>query len=129
MTAEEHLYYGFGHVAHAIAMADGKIQREEEQKLHDIVVEHLKDEFSNISISEIIFDILKDEHRSVEELYDHGINNIDLGSHHMTEKIKDLFLNTAVLIADAFPPFSKEENEVISKLKADLARLSKNIII
>jgi uncharacterized tellurite resistance protein B-like protein len=129
MEASEYIYYGFGHIAFAIAKADGQVQFQEEQKLHDVVIKHLKDKFSDISISEIIFNILKDDYRSPEELYEYGITQIDLGSHHLNAEIKDLLMKTAVAVADAFPPFSKEENHFVMKLQNDLGRMTKDIII
>ena len=37
MEGVERLYYGLGLLAYAVAKADGKVDPEERQKLHDIV--------------------------------------------------------------------------------------------
>ncbi len=58
MTGTERLYYALGQLAYAVAKADGKINGEERQKLHDIVVKESNCHNHNINVSEIIFHLL-----------------------------------------------------------------------
>jgi predicted metal-dependent RNase len=70
MEAKERLYYALGELAYAVAMADGQINYEERNKLHDIVVKEIEAGNYNFDISGIIFQILqKEESFTVEEAY------------------------------------------------------------
>jgi hypothetical protein len=59
MNPTENLHYAIGQLACAVAFADGKIQKEEWKKFHDIVVEELKNRNYEFDVSDIVFQIME----------------------------------------------------------------------
>ena len=45
-TPIQNLHYAIGQLAYCIARVDGKVQKEEREKFHDIVVSELEDDKS-----------------------------------------------------------------------------------
>lgn len=117
------LFYALGEFAYAIALADGKIQAEEKEKLHTI----LKQEFENeqeYDLSEIIFDILKkDVMGNVETVYSWALKEMKLNSHYLSPEMKEKFIRTLKRVAEAFPPQTMEETTIIEKFKQDIGAL------
>lgn len=113
MTPVETLYMALGEVAYAIASADGKIQKEEKNKLHSI----LKEEFNNHGLSfdssEIIFHILQKPDTDSKTAYEWALKNIQLNSHYVSESLKKKFISVIKKVAESFPPITKEERALI----------------
>lgn len=128
MDAEQNLYYALGILAYAIAKADGTVQKEERQRIHDIVEKETKHNI-NFNYSEIIFDILQKDNRSFSQVYEWAINEFELGKYHLTEDMKKKFKNVIQQIAEAFPPDTDEEKELISKFGEDLKKLDTTLPI
>lgn len=125
MTAYEHLFYGLGYISYAIALSDGAVQKEEEQKLKEIIAEKLKEHEIGYDITGIIFRLIEDESIfDVDSAYEVGLKNIDLGHQYLTEDIKRKFLDTAKAVALAFPPYHAEESKIIIKFMKDLKSLN-----
>jgi len=126
MDAYTYLFYGFGQVAYAVDLADGKVQLEEEKKLHEIVLKNLEAKNIAFDYSDIIFKILKKDHIfDSEQAYTEGIENIKLGDHLLTSNLKETFFQIMEEIADSFPPITEEEAGFISRFKEDLSKLGK----
>lgn len=123
MDATQSLYYGLGHVAYAVALADGKVQREEHKKIHDICVEGMKGLSSDLSVSEIIFSILEKEHMDAATTYKWGVDAVLLGSYKLTPEIEEAFFAVLGKIAEAFPPATDEELDYIEKFREDVKKL------
>ena len=123
MDAKQSLFYGLGQVAYAVAQADGKVQREEREKLHAFLKEEIKRIDGDFDYTDIIFQLLDKEHIDFETSYKWGIDSMKLGSHKLTEPLKWEFLELVCRVAEAYPPTSKEENEIISRFTQDLRTL------
>ncbi|RMG82947.1 MAG: hypothetical protein D6707_01925 [Bacteroidetes bacterium] len=121
MDAAQYLFYGFGQVAYAIAMADGKVQKEEEKKLIEIVEKQLAPHWGDADYAEIIFQVLEHDHLTDAEWFmNEGLKNMKLGRIKLTPELKQAFMQTAVAIAEAFPPFSEKENKFVERFKKEI---------
>ncbi|MFN3916709.1 MAG: hypothetical protein ACK4K0_03105 [Flavobacteriales bacterium] len=123
MDAVQSLYYGLGQVAYTVAASDGQIQSEELEKLETIFNGELRRRNHNVDYAEIIFKLLKKDGTSGDDAYGWAINAIKLGSHHLTPKMKQDFIEVIAEIAEAFPPTTKEEQEVINRFTKDMASI------
>lgn len=122
MDAYSYLFYGLGQVAYAVAMADGKIQKEEEKTLSDIVNSNLDKNNIDFDYTDTIFKILESDNiLSSESSYKDGMKNINLGGQHLTDDLRDVFVVIIEEIAEAFPPNTDEESAFISRFTEDLA--------
>lgn len=123
MDAYSYLFYGLGQVAYAVAMADGKVQKEEEQILNDIVVSNLEENKIDFDYTDTIFKILKsDDILDAGSSYKDGMKNINLGGNHLTDELRDVFVVIINEIAEAFPPNTDEERAFVSQFKEDLEK-------
>jgi hypothetical protein len=123
MDAQQHLFYGLGQIAYAVAIADGKVQPEEEEKLQQMVNDGLQKLGSDASYTEIIFLLNeRDKSHDGEFLYTEGIRNIDLGKHHMTGAMKDQFMALLEEIALSYKAVEPGEAALLGRFKADVAR-------
>lgn len=125
MDAKQHLFYGLGHIAYAVAQADGKLRESEKQIFHRLMKEEIARVDSDFDYSDIIFQILEKEHVEFETAYQWGIDAIELGHHKLTPALKWEFLDIIYKIAEHFPPVSIREQEIISRFARDLRRHSK----
>lgn len=116
MTAYEHLFYGLGHIVYAIALSDGKVQKEEEQKLIEIVQHQLDQHHVEYDLSSIIFQVIEDDSVfDCDDAFEIGIKNMELGSQHLTDDLKKTFIVIVNEIAVSFPPFTPEESKYVNK--------------
>lgn len=123
MEGKEHLYYALGELAYAVAVADGKIQQEERQKLHDIVVEATACHKTDFNISGIIFHILQKDHVNLLPVYDWAIKEIREHSYFLTEDMKVDFIGVIEKVARAFGSITIEEENIIEKFKQDIEKI------
>lgn len=123
MDAHQSLFYGFGQVAYALAISDGKVQLEEREKFKQIVEAGIKQFSFDFNYSDLIFHILRGEHMGPDFAYRSGMEAICLGSHHLTPELKKAFTDTLTEVADAFVPIAPEESNIIVQFKADINRL------
>lgn len=123
MEAREHLFYGLGIVAFAVARADGEIQPAERQELHDIITQWSSQIDSDFDISEIIFSVLKKSKPRLNEGFETGMKYIRLGENHLNEGLKEKFVFLIRDIAHAFPPVTVGEEQIIRRFEAALAQL------
>ena len=125
MDAREYLFYGFGQVAYSMALSDGKVQRSEKEKLHDKIEEGLKKHDFDYDFTEIIFTLLDQEDVfTPDDTYNDGIKNMKLGSHKLTPELKNAFSNILETIAESFPPVTIEEQDILTKFRADINQLN-----
>ncbi len=113
MTPIERLYYALGEVAYAIAKADGKIQKEEKDKLEMILETEFRTHKTGFDITEIIFNILQKEGMDSKTAYDWALKEMRLNSQYVSEKLKKHFVGVIKKVAAAFPPVTREEREYI----------------
>ncbi|MCB9189862.1 MAG: hypothetical protein H6599_11355 [Flavobacteriales bacterium] len=119
MTAKEHLFYGFGQVVYCLSFSDGKIQEEEKRKLEAIVDEIAGNNIASVvQVTHIIFQLLeKEQVFTAKEMLKEGIKNMKLGDHYLSDDLKSMFLKILQQIAEAFPPTTSEEMEVVAAFK------------
>ena len=121
MDAYGSLFYGLGQVVYAISLADGKVQREEADKLHEIVVKKLQESSVTFDYADIIFKILKgDAILTTEQAFEDGMENIRLGDNHLTDDLKKTFVEIVEEIAGAYPPKTSAEAVLIDRFKREL---------
>lgn len=123
MDAKQSLFYGFGQIAYAVAQADGKVQREEREKLHAFLDEEIKRLDADFNYTDIIFQLLDKEHIDFETSYKWGIDSMSLGGHKLTNPLKWEFLEILCKVAEAYPPSTKKETEIISRFLHDLRKM------
>ena len=124
MDANQHLYYGFGQVSYAVAMADGHIQDEEKVKFKQIVAECINKCDVDFDYAEIIFQVLdRQQDFTQDHYYSNGMHNIYLGEQHLSENIKIEFTKSLMEIAEAFPPYEVSEMNILHQFKQDIENL------
>lgn len=124
MDGVERLYYALGELAYAVAKADGQINYQERNKLHDIVVKEAKCHNHNFNVSEIIFHILqKEKIFTVEDSYRSAIREMALCSNYLTNDMKAEFVAVLDKVARAFDGFTDEEHAIIERFRVDIEKL------
>lgn len=121
MTPLENLHYAIGELAYAVASADGKVQKEERAKFHDIVEAELRCKDYSFDISDIIFQILDKDRQDTETTYKWAMEQIWLNSHYLSPELKKTFISVMEKVARAFAPVTKKEKNLIEKFKKELA--------
>jgi len=120
MDAKQSLFYGLGQIAYAVAQADGKVQREEREKLHAFLKNEIKNIDGDFDYTDIIFQLLDKEHIDFETSYKWGIDSMKLGSHKLTHELKWSFLDLLCKVAESYPPSTDREKEIIARFTKDL---------
>lgn len=124
MDGRERLYYGLGLLAYAVAKADGKINQEERNKLHDIVVKDAKCQHEEIDISEIIFHVLnKHDSFDQEMLYSIAMKEFNANKGYLEDDMRSDFPGVLEKVARSFHPITEEENAIIERFRKDLDKL------
>jgi uncharacterized tellurite resistance protein B-like protein len=123
MSPIENLHYAIGEIAYAVAMSDGQIQGPERKKFHDMVAAELRCRNYDFDISAIIFQVLEKEHEAAEVVYEWAIKQVRLNSHYLSPELKSTFLKVIDKVARAFPPVTKEENNLIERFRKDISEL------
>jgi len=125
MTAIENLHSAIGQLAYAMAIADGEIQNEERSKFQDIVISELSCRDYDFDISEIIFQILdRNKYIDSQTSYDWAMKEIRLNSHYLSPQLKQTFINVMEKVAEAYPPVTKEEMDLLDRFKNEIALLN-----
>ncbi len=113
MTPIQNLYLALGEAAYAVAMADGGVQKEEQQKFERV----LKAEFSKHSLdfdyAEIIFKVLKKDVMDSQTAYTWCLREMRLNSQYVSESMKKKFIAVIKEVAAAFPPITPQERVYI----------------
>jgi uncharacterized tellurite resistance protein B-like protein len=124
MTPIENLYYAIGELAYSVARADGRVQKEEREKFHNILIGELGEKHSGIDISEIIFQLF-DKRSSADSLttYHWAIHEIRNNSHYLSPDMKKKFVSVMSKVAEVYPPVTPEEKKLIEQFKLDIAPL------
>ncbi len=122
MNHKENLYYSLGHLAYAVAKADGEVQREEREIVNEIVSSEIKKITPEINISEIIFSILQEQKETLETTIKRAEEELELSKDHITDDVKKDFLDILYKVAAAFPPIERAEETVINRAKEILDR-------
>ena len=113
MSPQQHLYYALGQAAYAIALADGEVQKEERQRFHDIMAEELRAEKAGYEISLIVFQAMDKGRKSKEISFGEALKLIRLYQRYFSPAMKKSFLKVLERVAEAFPPVTRAESELI----------------
>ena len=112
MSDLETLYEVLGELLYAVAMADGVIQKEENQAMENLLKNHPWGEEINWS-----FTHKRDEHISVDEAYDKAINYC---KYHGPSAYYEEFISAMKEIAAAADGVHENETRVIECFSKDL---------
>jgi len=123
MSPQEQLHYAMGQLAYAMAGIDGKVQKEEREKFHDIVVAEIKGRHYSFDVSDIIFQVLDKGRTDALTAYDWAMNEFRLNSHYLDPELKQSFIRIAEVIAKTYPPVTPEERALLDRFKKDIAPL------
>ena len=123
MDAKQHLYYGLGLIAYAVADIDGKVQREEKETLHEILANGVKKVDPDYDLADIVFQIVEKDKTDFETAYQWGIDAIKLGDQHLTPGMKWNFIDILQAVSDAFPGSDMAESEIIARFARDMRNL------
>lgn len=121
MTPLQNLHYAIGELACAIASSDGKIQREEAKKFHDMVAAELRCKHYDFDVADIIFTIMARERMDIETTYHWALKEIRMNGHYLSPELKASFIKMLEKVAKAYPPVTKKEQELLDRFKADIA--------
>jgi hypothetical protein len=121
----EQLYYALGEMCYAIAhaRAEGIIQKGEKERLHLILQAEFKGQEGLTDPAEIIFQILKKEGLDSRTAYDWAVREMRLNSQYLSEDLKTHFVSVIDRVAEAFPPVTAEEKELISDFVLQLKEM------
>ena len=120
MSNIERLYYAVGDAAYAIADADGKLRKEEKEKLHEL----LQDEFGSYhapgEVTKIIFGILRKEAISSLTAFAWALKEMHLNSHNVSDALKNHFVAVLQKVAEIFPPATQNEKLLLDRFIKEL---------
>ena len=128
MDSKQSLYYALGIFTYAIAKADGKIQLEEKEALHKIVEEETKHGM-DFQYVEIIFQLLQKDKAGFDDVHKWALDALERGKYHLTPEIKEEFISVMKKVADAFPPKTGEEHEMINTFIQEIRDFKVNMTI
>lgn len=123
MTPTAHLHYAMGQIAYAMSGIDGKVQREERKKFHDIVAAEVRCHHYDFDVSDIIYQVLDKDKTDVQTAYEWGMNELRINSHYLDPELKQTFIRIAEKIAKAFPPVNAAEQVLLDRFTVDIAPL------
>ena len=123
MHGKANLYFALGELAYAVAKADGTVQREERDRLYELVADAQRKHHWEYDVAHIIFHLLEKEHMPWRTVYDWAIDQLKLYNHYLTPEMKTEFMDVVETIAHAFDSVTIEEQNVLDMLRTDLANI------
>lgn len=123
MNAIENLHYAIGQLAFAVAFSDGKVQKEESENFHKIVMEELNNKAYDFDVSDIIFQVMEKDKMDSNTVYDWAMKEIKTNSHYLSPDLKEKFISVIEKIAGAHPPVTKEELLIIDRFNKDIEKI------
>jgi len=124
MNPVQNLYFALGELAYAVAKADGQIQKEEKQLLHDIVTKEVNADNIDFDYSEIIFNIMGKDNADAETSYNWALQEMKLNSHYFKPELRNKFWDVLLKVAEAFPPVTPHEQKFLDRFKKDLKTIN-----
>lgn len=112
MDAKQHLYYALGILAYALAKSDGVVQREERERLHELIFSKTGHQ-PDFDYAEIIFQLLHRDEKSLDGSFEWAMEAFEKGKHHFDDSLKQQFVFILEEVARAFPPISAEEQQLL----------------
>jgi tellurite resistance protein len=102
-----------GEAAYAIAMADGKVQKEEQEKFERVLKYEFAKHGLDFDYAEIIFKVLKKDVMEPQTAYTWCLREMRLNSQYVSKRMKEKFVEVIKEVAAAFPPITKQERAYI----------------
>jgi uncharacterized protein YtpQ (UPF0354 family) len=128
MDSKQSLYYALGIFSYAVAKADGVVQFEEKEELHKIVMEEI-DHNMDFQYVEIIFQLLQKDKAGFDDVHKWALDALEQGKYHLTEDIKQQFINVLLKVAASFPPKTDEEHQLINTFIQEIRDYKVNMTI
>lgn len=122
-NAMEKIYYALGELAYLVAAVDGKVQIEEVEKLHELVIEEIKKKHNEFQYSDIIFNVLKAEKIDLDHVYKSAFDELRNASNYFTEDVKAQFLSVLNSVAESFDGIDSKEASMLKKIEEDLSKI------
>jgi len=123
MDAKRSLFYGFGEVAYALGMSDGKINEKEKTVFHNTIRREMNECDPDFDYADVVFDLMKKEEVDLQTAYKWGLNAMNLGKHYLTPFLRKEFVSILEALAKTNPPVSQEEREIINKFRDDISHI------
>ncbi|MBC7864222.1 MAG: hypothetical protein IAF38_14690 [Bacteroidia bacterium] len=123
MSPRENLYYALGEMIYALSSVDGKIQKTEKDKLHEILTYEFSPEHPPIDYAEIVFKVFEKDHVSVQQAFDGAKHEFKLNSHYLSPKMKTHFIKVVQEVAHIYPPVTPEEQKMVNEFQAFMTTL------
>ena len=120
MDGRQRLYYALGQLSYAVALADGKIQKEETDKLHEIIQKASEHINSDYDIAEIVFTLQSRDHTSLEKSYEWAMEEIKLCKHYFKPQLRNDFYYILEAIANSSDGVEKHEERLLDKIQNDI---------
>jgi len=120
MTPIQNLHYALGELAYAVAHADGKVQKEEREKFHNIVEAEIRCKDYDFDVSDIIFQIIDKDKQDAETTYNWAMKQIKTNSHYLSPELKKTFITVMEKVAKAYPPVTGDEKSLIERFRKDI---------
>ena len=125
MDNKQSLYYALGILAYSIAKADGKIQQEELDEIHQIVREETNHQV-DFNYAEIIFKLLLKDKSADDSVHSWALDALEQGKYYLSEKVKEQFITVLVRVSKAFPPKTDEEHNMLNQFIAEIRSFKVN---
>lgn len=115
MDIRENMFYGFGKVALAIALADGKVDQSEVKYIHEKIRTVDADQHVDLTLVNIVFnDFLKrGTSFTPDEILKSGIKEFHLGDNHLTHELATIFSQVLKGLVESDGDHSMEEDVVL----------------
>lgn len=124
MNPIENLHYAIGQLAFAVAFSDGKIQKEESENFHKIILDELNNNSYDFNVSDIIFQVMEKDKMDSNTVYEWVMKEIKTNSHYLSPQLKEKFISVIEKIAGAYPPITHEESDIINRFKKDIDNIN-----
>lgn len=123
MNPVETLFYTLGELAYAMAVSDGKLNREEKEQLHAILLSEFgTGDENHFGFTEVIFHILQKDAVDVETAYENALKNLESHRHYLTGEMRKKMERVLRKVAEAFPPVSPGERNLLERIHAYLRK-------
>lgn len=123
MSPLESLHYAIGELAYAVARADGKLQKEENDKFAEIVKKELQEQHYEFEVADITYKVMTRDKSDMETTYYWALHEMRIYSHYLSPALKQKFIQILETIAEAFPPATFEEKGLVERFKMDIEPL------
>lgn len=124
-------YKEFGHLLYAVAYADGKIHKSEVEALREFVLKELapfeptsdSSGMNQAFYAQFEFEDIADRNEAANEVFISFIMYLKKNASYINEHLKTSIIKAVEKVALAYEQTNKQEQEMIDKLKIEIAAL------